>query len=433
MQTTNSKDDLSTVSDILTDLQTIPGIPDLETPYSRTTYPNPNHCAIELEGQSINAIITERQHQLDTVLHDISRSQTVIHGIITLQNHLLKQKKKIIESINLHKRLVSPLWLLPTEVLSQIFCHCLPQIPKLGELQPPSKLTVPMLLARICRRWREVVVDMPNLWRVLSVKVDDRNWQQAAFSYDSWLKRAQGRPLSLRLQFRADDHSTKLQRLLQSYTNQIKSLSVDFHRPGTPEFNTFRDLLALEEMSMHFNEDICADEMPASLLRSVSQLPAILCSFDVSGWSLSLSEVSSCDPVWAPLTTLGIGLWEAETVLRLLQLAPNLSSLTICILFFDGEPLNPFTHTNLQTLHISCDYYDDETLNVCDLLDALSFPTLRVLSVYGVSEWPHEEFKAFLARSKCPLESLIVRGSVVTDEQRAEYVALIPSLQFVLR
>ncbi|KAG2035479.1 hypothetical protein BDR03DRAFT_962342 [Suillus americanus] len=306
MQTTRSKTNLSTVSDIITALQTvIPEIPDLETPYSRTTFPNPNHCAIELKGQSINAIITERQHQLNKVLHDFSSLQTVMRGIITLQDQLLNQKKKIIESINLHKRLVSPLWRLPTEVLFQIFCHCLPPISKLGKLQPPSKLTVPMSLTRICRRWREVVVDMPNLWCVLSVEVDDRNWQKAAFCYDSWLKRARGRPLSLRLQFHAEDDSTKLQCLLQPYTNQISSLTIDFYRP-------------------------------------------------------------------------------------------------------------------------------DILLKFCDLLDALSLPILRILAVHDVPEWPHEQFKAFLARSECPLESLIVSGSVVTDEQRAEYVALVPLLQFVL-
>ncbi|KAG2035473.1 hypothetical protein BDR03DRAFT_962335 [Suillus americanus] len=313
MQSINleSKVNLSTISDIITALQTIlcsqaiPGIPDFETPYSRTKFSNLNHCAIELEGQSINAIIAERQHQLDKVLHDFSGLQIVIRGIITIRDQLLNQKKKIIESLNLHRRLVSPLWRLPTEVLSQIFCHFLPQVPKLGKLQPPSKLTVPMSLTRICRRWREVVVDMPDLWCVLSVRVDDSNWQQAAFCYDSWLKRAQGRPLSLRLQFHADDHSTKLQHLLQPYTNQIKSL-------------------------------------------------------------------------------------------------------------------------------LSCDYYDDETLDVCDLLDAFSLPALRVLTIRGAQEWPHEQFKAFLVRSQCPLESLIVRGSVVTDEQRAEYVALVPSLQSVI-
>ncbi|KAG1875776.1 hypothetical protein F4604DRAFT_1924841 [Suillus subluteus] len=439
MQSINleSKVNLSTVSDVITALQTIvrlartiPGILDLETPYSRTTFPNANHCAIELKGQSISTIITERQHQLDKVLHDISGLQTVMDGIHTVQQQLVEQKNKIIESINLHKRLVSPLWRLPTEVLSQIFCHCLPQIPKLGELQPPSKLTVPMSLTRICRRWREVVVDMPNLWCVLFVEVDDGNWQQAAFGYDCWLKRARGRPLSLRLQFHADDHSTKIQRLLQPYISQISSLYVDFYDPNTPELDMFRDLLALEEMSVYFHDDISGSDTSVIISRSISQLPSTLCSFDVSGWLLDFDDLSSCNPVWAHLTKLEIAIWGAEDVLRLLQLAPNLSSLTIHIILLAGESLNPFTHTNLQTLHISCDPCDDESLDFCDLLDALSFPTLRVLTVHGVPEWPHEEFKAFLARSECPLESLIV-GSVVADEQRAQYVALVPSFQFV--
>ncbi|KAG1777001.1 hypothetical protein EV702DRAFT_930874, partial [Suillus placidus] len=65
-----------------------------------------------------------------------------------LHRQLTKQKGKIISSITLHKRLVSPLWRLPTEVLSHIFVHCLPED---KYLSPASKLT-PVLLTRICRQ-----------------------------------------------------------------------------------------------------------------------------------------------------------------------------------------------------------------------------------------------------------------------------------------
>ncbi|KAG1822327.1 hypothetical protein DFJ58DRAFT_831354 [Suillus subalutaceus] len=424
MQTDNSNVNLSTVSDIIVALQTIlcsrATIPDLETPYSRTTFPNPNHCAIELKDQSISAIITERQHQLEALSHDISGLQTVMDGIHTLQQQLFEQKNKIIESINLHKRLVSPLWRLPTEVLSQIFCHCLPQIPELDQLRRPSKLTAPMLLTKICRRWREIAVGMPNLWCVLCVESDDRNWQQATFFYDTWLKRARGRPLSLRLHFYSDVHSTKLRHLIQPYVNQISSLSVGcyYASSDTPEHNIFSNLLALQEMSVYIYTYIPGDNMPAI--------------FRVGGWSFDSDEVSSCNPVWAHLTSLSIRVREAKAALHLLQLAPNLSLLMIRITFDDVQALGPFTHTNLQTLGIYCDYPDESGSQFCDLLDALSLPTLRVLYVYGVPEWPHEEFKAFLARSECPLESLIVHSGEETDEQQAEYLALIPSsLQFV--
>lgn len=356
-------------------------------------------------------------------------------GIQTLQRQLFEQKNGTIESINLHKRLISPLWRLPTEVLSQIFYHCLPQIP-VNELQLPSKLTAPVLLTRICRLWREVAVGMPNLWCMLFVEVNDRDWQPAAFCYDSWLKRARGRPLSLRLALRADGHWTKIQCLLRPYVNQISSLCVDFCYldRNEPEPNMFANFPALEEIFVHVYHDIFDGEgvLPASISRSFSQLPPTLESFAVSGLLFGFRDFSSCNSIWARLTTIEIEIWQPDGVLHLLQLAPNLSSLTIIIIFDDDQALEPFTHTKLQTLHITCEWCinTDAGPQLCDLFNALSLPTLRALAVRNIPEWPHEEFKAFLARSECPLESLVVSDDVVTDEQ-AEYVALVPSLRFV--
>ncbi|KAG1747914.1 uncharacterized protein EDB91DRAFT_1021820, partial [Suillus paluster] len=91
--------------------------------------------------------------------------------------------------------LLSALWRFPTEVLSQIFVHCLPET---SHFSPAPKLA-PVLLTRICRRWRDVAVAMPSLWHRLELKDDHRNWQQQAFCYDLWLKRSQEHPLSLTL------------------------------------------------------------------------------------------------------------------------------------------------------------------------------------------------------------------------------------------
>ncbi|KAG1882396.1 hypothetical protein F4604DRAFT_1678398 [Suillus subluteus] len=353
-------------------------------------------------------------------------------GIQAFQQQLIEQKNGIIESINLHNKLVSPLCL-PTEVLSQIFCHCLPQIRGPEGLDLPSKLIAPMLLTRICRRWRDIAVGMPNLWCKLYVEVDDGNWQQAAFFYDSWLKRARGRPLSLKLQFYADDHWTKLQCLLQPYVNRISSLCVDLCHHDAPELNMFTDFPVLEEMLVFVNDDISGGDaaVPASISRSFSQLPPTLNSFAVSGLLFGFDDLSSCNPLWAQLTTLEIEIWQPDGVLHLLRLAPNLSSLTIIALFDNVQALTePFTHTKLQILQITCESSFNTDPPFCDLLNALSLPTLRVLAIRDVPEWPHEEFKAFLVRSECSLESLNVLDGVVTDEQRAEYAALVPSLSF---
>lgn len=215
---------------------------DLDTPYSRAAPFNPNQCPIELEDQSINAIITERNHQLNTVLHEISDLETIMNGIQNLHQQLVEKKNKIIESINSHKRLKLALWRLPTEILSYIFVYCLPEDRYLS----PASRRAPILLTRICRRWREVAVGMPSLWCRLRVAVEHSDWQKQAFCYDVWLKRTLGHPLSLAL--RCYNNWTPLVRsLLHPYIHQISSLKIDFEQVEQPEC-VFKDFSALQEL-----------------------------------------------------------------------------------------------------------------------------------------------------------------------------------------
>ncbi|KAG1816447.1 uncharacterized protein BJ212DRAFT_1271589, partial [Suillus subaureus] len=80
----------------------------------------------------------------------------------------------------------------PTEITSQILVHSLP---KYRYLYPSSKLA-PLLLTRICRRWKDVAVGLPSLWCRLYLDVNEVHGRLAAdsFCYDSWLRRSQGLP-----------------------------------------------------------------------------------------------------------------------------------------------------------------------------------------------------------------------------------------------
>ncbi|KAG1748694.1 hypothetical protein EDB19DRAFT_219301 [Suillus lakei] len=171
-------------------------VPDLETPaYSQATFPNTNYPATELKDRAvIGIIIAEHQQELDSILHEISGLEAVMDSIHNLRRQLVEQKDKITQSMSFHKRLVSTLWRLPTEVLSRIFMYCLLE----GKYLAPASSRAPMLLTRLCRRWRDVAVDIPSLWCRLFVGVHDGYWQQAAFCYNSWLKRSR-HPLSLAL------------------------------------------------------------------------------------------------------------------------------------------------------------------------------------------------------------------------------------------
>ncbi|KAG2103755.1 uncharacterized protein F5147DRAFT_808729 [Suillus discolor] len=171
--------------------------------------------------------------------------------------------------MNLHEELVFDLCRLPTEVLCHIFIHCLPQT---GYTLPNSK-SPPILLTRICRHWREVAADMPSLWCRLSMNIDhadSRNWRQAVFGYDLWLKRTQGRPLSLEIMCIEND-TTNLRNLLQPYISQILSLKVTFDRAVTPEI-LLNDLPALQKLQVVIYCGFKDRDTLSRILTSISRL-----------------------------------------------------------------------------------------------------------------------------------------------------------------
>jgi hypothetical protein len=144
-----------------------------------------------------------------------------------------------------------------------------------------------------------------------------------------------------------------------------------------------------------------------------------------------IEHLFSFSPVWAHLTGVQIAVRGPNTVLHLLQLCPNLSSLTLRVIFGQGEPLKAFTHTKLRSLHIRYDALNTRPLS--DLLNTLLLPNLRAFGARCIRPWPHKDMKAFLARSRCPLETLTFGARMaITDAQRAEYVSLIPSLEVVV-
>ncbi|KAG1747891.1 uncharacterized protein EDB91DRAFT_1115308 [Suillus paluster] len=154
----------------------------------------------------------------------------------------------------------------------------------------------------------------------------------------------------------------------------------------------------------------------------MSQLPPTMHSLKVTGSPFHVADFPAFNPVLARLTNVEVTIHELNVICYLL-----------CV---------PTSHTRLQSLRIVYDSMD--TNHVPDLFNALPLPELRLLEIrYDVTlpdlrllevrravTWPH---KAFLPRSNCPLESLTFGASeMTTDEQRAEYVALIPSLEIVV-
>ena len=215
--------------------------------------------------------------------------------------------------------------------------------------------------------------------------------------------------------------------------NQISSLQITFIIAVTPKV-LLEDLPALQELTILWECDYF--DCTRAIGQSISQLPSTLRSFSVTDWFIFSSErLSSFNPVWAHLINVELAIYLLN-VSRLLRLCLNLSSCNIVLYepftYADFQFPEPFTHANLRSLRIICSPWRRSN-PLPKLFIALTLPNLRVLEAqsYGIIQWPHEEFKELLARSHCPLERLICNHPVMAsnEQHRAEYIALIPSLQ----
>ncbi|KAG1829381.1 hypothetical protein DFJ58DRAFT_737374 [Suillus subalutaceus] len=279
---------------------------------------------------------------------------------------------------------------LPTEVLCKIFHICLPEFPDLteyGDLMVPSQLEAPILLTGVCRRWREITVGTPSLWCKLSLQAyseEEEEWQERALGYDLWLKRSQGYPLSLALDC-YEDNAARLRVLLQPYISQISSLCINIDSEAEEPELMLKDLTMLQELIM------CTSAVPLAEL--ISHLPSTLGILHVRRFhhdTLLFNHhlITSCNPYF-----------------HLLQLAPDLSSLSICISISKIEALKPFMHTRLQSLRIKG--YTPHT-RLSDLFDALSLPNLRILEVYNASPLASSGIQGLLGTIKASFGELVV-------------------------
>ncbi|KAG1774398.1 hypothetical protein EV702DRAFT_534312 [Suillus placidus] len=335
------------------------------------------------------------------------------NGVSYRRRQLIEENVKIVQSnnSNSHGESSSAFWRLPTEILAQIFLYCITET----EHWTPAPYLAPMLLTTVCQRWREVAVDMPGLWRRLRLEVGEGDWQQRAFCYDSYLKRSRGRQLSLALEYHNNDW-TELRSLLQPYVDQISSLTLEFFSgAGALVVSDFR---ALEELVIYKHS---GSEL--AVTQSIAQLPPNLRSLQLMDMWFDLEILSGFNPLaWAGLTELDIVVDGLDSFPRLLSLCPNLSSLTMVGIFTEIETSETLAHDKLQSLRISGDLPLDS-----GLFNAIMLPNLRALEVRNLGQWPHEDFKDFLTRSKCSLETLIFGGGVmVTFQQSVEYATLFP-------
>ncbi|KAG1788491.1 uncharacterized protein HD556DRAFT_1447883 [Suillus plorans] len=123
---------------------------------------------------------------------------------------------------------------------------------------------------------------------------------------------------------------------------------------------------------------------------------------------------------WVNLTNLEILVDALDCFPCLLRLCPNLSSLTIVGIFRSTvETPAKSLHSKLRSLRISGNL-DVDWIGSLGLFAIITLPNLRAVEVRNVGEWPHDAFKGFLTRSRCPLGNQ--RGMAMMCTRRASLI-----------
>ncbi|KII92014.1 hypothetical protein PLICRDRAFT_104006, partial [Plicaturopsis crispa FD-325 SS-3] len=136
-------------------------VPLVEVPSPAHTSPVPdligtNGVPPPSKVPAIRRLIGEETKRLSVLETELARMQAIV-------DRLARERNEAEKTVRTHRDLLSLARALPPELLSEIFVHCLP------EDTTPNVRRAPLLLGRVCRRWRAISLSTPQLWSSISI------------------------------------------------------------------------------------------------------------------------------------------------------------------------------------------------------------------------------------------------------------------------
>ncbi|KAF7975764.1 hypothetical protein HWV62_8563 [Athelia sp. TMB] len=334
---------------------------------------------------------------------------------------------------------------LPAELLSKIFIHCLPCFPV-----DPSPYQAPLLLTQICRLWRDTAHSTPQLWSslILHIYSDCTESSCEAMLSRSWLSRSGDLPLSLKLSFHRDmllrdiEHNPLFQ-LVCSYAPRWKDIHIFIRTEGA-----IRSLSAVSGQltsleSLDIDLGILAHNQinPTDVFQDAPRLRSITIQVDFDSVSLYAFKLP-----WISITSLDImSFYSDDKSFAILGQCRNLVTLRLVSL---GDPsgredrLAPIEFSQLRTLNLGVSisarrvfrYLSTPVLNHLDLSQTSMGGFVERVSGPWVAG---NDFHSFLGRSKGSITSLslsLVAGAEFLPHDLARYLTETPNLkEFSLR
>ncbi|KAK7035836.1 F-box domain-containing protein [Favolaschia claudopus] len=346
---------------------------------------------------------------LSTPAADRARMLELETQIADLEHALAGRK---LEQLTVKKRLDAvkyPVLTLPNEIVSEILIHCLPPYPECPPLVGPSS---PIPLTHICRKWRQIALTTPQLWRAVLLHTQDLPSDLSGI----WLSRSGSCPISIDIQdYTYSTQASRGEELLEAvlpYCARWEYVDLGIDNVDEPVVEgampLLRHLSALTG-TMHGNLDFSQ----APRLRSVSlhaDIPPLVLP-------------------WTQLTSMHLFGTTLINCVPFLEPAINLIHLKIDLYIMDEDEQDTMeSFITLPFLESFTWRPHPGTMNNC--LSHFILPNLSRLVIDQdiLQSDPIASLTSFVSRSSCPLECLIIVGDEEPLSEQS-YRAALPSVK----
>ncbi|KAJ6588199.1 hypothetical protein B0H19DRAFT_1366871 [Mycena capillaripes] len=352
---------------------------------------------------------------------DRSRIADIQAQILELERALksLKDERDVLQ--NRLDAYTYPVLTLPNEIVSEIFVHFLPLYPK---CPPPIGVLSPNLLGQICRKWREIALTTPALWRAIFLRLRNlTRLPQKLRLLEISLERSGSCPLSISLDIGIGDQLPEIDPFIRSIAGHSArwehlKLYSPFHRFPSVE----GPLPLLRSLTMGFFNDAMSENL-VSAFHAAPLLQKVSISF--------YSPLYDAFLLWSQLTVFDGGPFLPQQCLDVLAKAPNLvyCSLEMTWADYTGYTGPVVTLSSLETFILSGALPQDTSWK---FIDALTLPALRRFQVPEpvLQEDPLTTLSSLIARSGCSVQELCITETTIS---RAYYRLLLSVGSFIFR
>ncbi|KAK6978064.1 F-box domain-containing protein [Favolaschia claudopus] len=353
--------------------------------------------------QEDRTFLAETDAQIQAFTAQISELEDAI-------SHLREAQQLALDRLNSYKY---PVLSLPDEMVCEIFIRFLPPYP---DPSPLVGLLSPITLTHVCRRWREIALATPDLWKAIDlippnclshisstrsigpIPLSSRHQTRARTLGSLWIKRSGSHPLSVRA---VDlDKSFPIFSTLLPHRARLEHLTL-YLRSGLPLLKLAADSLPrLRSLNLWFQNGltrpVVLTDLP--LLRTVV---------------LGDVRVPSIALPWAQLTSLTLRSVYPGHIMRILRQSATLIECTL-LFWAAEEPARSDREPNVVLPRLQTLVVERESEVVVEFFQHLVAPSLRHLEapdaffLWGGGTSSSQSLHTFIAKSGCKLHKLCI-------------------------